>query len=113
MITDERLAEIEARAKAATDGPWYAHNTDDSMFMNCYSVTTSEREPDTEFFDGENCDKTVVAMTLYQERRIVCHEAGKWEEDSEFIAHARTDVPDLVAEVRRLNDLVRSLQTGT
>lgn len=36
----EQIAEIEARAEAATPGPWMSFNTDDTYAMNIYGVTT-------------------------------------------------------------------------
>lgn len=74
-MTDERLAEIEARANAATPGPW---------------PTPAE------------------AGDPYDERIPVDHEGCQvwpWgsSDDMEFAYKARADVPDLIAEVRRLN----------
>ena len=79
-MTPERLAEIRARAEAATEGPWR--------------------------IDG---------------RRVV-YERDGWAEmvtpilhvsaDATFIAAARTDVPELVAEVERLQARVGSCDGG-
>ena len=70
------LDAIEARANAATSGPWEVEAA------------------------------AVVCDRYEDERPGVCgpHDVD-WPllaEDAEFIAHARTDVPALVAEVRRL-----------
>jgi hypothetical protein len=35
----------------------------------------------------------------------------RWDENAHFIAHARTDVPRLIAEIRRLQALLDSRQT--
>ena len=81
-MSEERLQEIEARANAATKGPWIAE-------------------------DGEIRTGVVLhrvgAVPLYK------HVAQDMEygdcmspEDADFMAHARTDVPDLISEVRRL-----------
>lgn len=83
-LTAERLAEIEARANAATPGPWYAEH------------------------------RGVVAGACREVIDIVddCAVSG-WRDypaNQAFIAHAREDVPALVAEVRRLTaalDLAR------
>lgn len=73
-----RLAEIEARVKAATEGPWeYGKRPDGSVWL---STGNPER--------GQ-------------------HYQGDWEgfdADAAFIAHARTDVPYLLAEVKRLRE---------
>ena len=62
-----RLNEIEARANAATEGPW-------DVFMGRI----------------DHPGKSVIAVAYDVAR----------EEDAEFIAHARTDVPALVSVAR-------------
>lgn len=62
-----RLDEIEARANAATEGPW-------NVFMDRI----------------DHPGRSLVA---------VAYDVG-CDEDAEFIAHARTDVPALVAVAR-------------
>jgi hypothetical protein len=71
-LTDQQLDDIDARAQAATAGPW----------------TVSEDYSDVLGPDGD-------------------HLASYWNPTSEtrngeFIAHARQDVPALLAEIRRL-----------
>jgi hypothetical protein len=73
-MTDEELQAIEARANAATPGPW-------EVF--------AEREVSTEHKALMGC--THDGDGVFYER-----------EDAEFVAHARADIPALVAEVRRL-----------
>lgn len=68
-----RLNEIEARANAATEGPWWA---------------------DWRFTDWEVCC-TVGDHGL---PALIASDADG--EDAEFIAHARTDVPDMAAALR-------------
>lgn len=60
-----RLDEIEARANAATEGPWEAHG----------SLITSLTGPGGEVAEASG-------------------------QDTEFIAHSRTDVPDMAAALR-------------
>lgn len=74
-MTEEELQEIEARANAATEGPWDA----------CLSSGVCRAPP------GEDHHSSIGHIRTKQ--------------DQEFIAHARTDVPKLVAEVRRLRKL--------
>lgn len=73
-MTDEQLAEIEARANAATPGPW----------------VQSQRDTWMVYRDGGGTPEVDVG--------------GGYDtkENANFIAHARSDVPALVAEVRRL-----------
>jgi hypothetical protein len=104
-ITDEDLAEIEEIVEAATPGPWYVRFLDDDHAMNLVTVSTvpdagrGERRPD---FDH----REVVAATLVQEPRYVDVGDERWDENAQFIATARRDVPRLVAEVRRLRRLL-------
>ena len=65
-----RLNEIEARANAATEGPWEAHG----------SLITSLTGPGGEVAEASG-------------------------QDTEFIAHARTDVPDMAAALRAVLEL--------
>lgn len=106
-MTEQRLAEIEARANAATRGPWFAHATDDQMFMNAryVSITPGSFHHDegngmAEGWSSQVDSETVVAITLLQSPRLV--DPDEMDENTEFIAAARFDVPALVMEVRRL-----------
>ena len=84
-MTPERLAEIRARAEAATEGPWW---------------TTRNLRPAT-IFSGEGSD--------YND--AVADDAEP--ADATFIAHARTDVPELVAEIERLRELYSAMTPTT
>ena len=70
----KRLDEIEARTRAATEGPWTwaTHSTADGDEWAVFSPAD---------------------WALATNR-------GGWGHDAEFIAHARTDVPALVAVAR-------------
>lgn len=94
-MTPEQLAQIEARANAATPGPWRAMPTEDI---------------DTDADIGES-GATIVceAGGLNTSGRHVWTVAGSTRTsrfgsagDVNFIAHARTDIPALVARVREL-----------
>ena len=71
-----RLNEIEARANAATEGPWY---TTPDYPMVCADSESQGDEYSPELHDGRG---------FYS------------PSDAEFIAHARTDVPDMAAALR-------------
>lgn len=86
-MTDEELAAIKARCAAATPGPW---------------VADSGNEVSAEF------GKFMVDLCLCYTPRCFDHPATA-EDNSMFIAHARTDVPALVAEVERLRSDVARL----
>ncbi|MDX2513905.1 hypothetical protein PV355_01820 [Streptomyces stelliscabiei] len=78
-LSAERLAGIEARADAATAGPWCTDA------WEIYQGT--EYVPGISFWIGETCRGT--------------SELGQDRADAAFVAAARSDVPVLVAEVRR------------
>lgn len=73
ILDDEALAEIEARASAATDGPWQR--------------------------GGNYWDQNTVTADAGKYFIADCH---KNPMSAEFIAHARTDIPALCATVRAL-----------
>ena len=89
-ITAERLAEIEARANAATEGPWRASTG------RTYDTTTGKAAP-VEHYVSRGDDDVGIASDVCDSRT-----GEQSEPNALFIAHARTDVPALVAEVRRL-----------
>lgn len=80
-MTGIDLDAIEARASAATEGPWLA---DEGVFV---------LKPDR---PGFAYDGTIIARVFRDDFGLV------EEADTEFIAAARTDVPALVARVRGL-----------
>ncbi len=83
-MTEEELSEIERRCEAARMGPWtsYIEGRDHTSGSNIILVGPTA-EP--------NDDIDIVGAT---------------EADQDFIAHARSDVPRLLAEVRRLRTLM-------
>lgn len=82
MLTPDQLAAIEARANAATPGPWR------SMVIDADNATV---------WAGGN-----TARTSYRIARVDCRAA----DNVEFVAAAREDVPALLAEVKRLTALL-------
>lgn len=81
-MTEEELAAIEARAIAATEGPWTHDDT------TCSVVADSDKVKDWSITD------------------LVTWENGR------FIANARADVPALIAEVRRLRVQLAKIAGG-
>ncbi|MFJ2033576.1 hypothetical protein [Streptosporangium sp. NPDC087985] len=104
-LTDEELAAIEELAEAATPGPWFIRHLDDEAAMNLVAISTvpdtghGERWPD---FDH----REIVAATLIQHPRYVDVADGRWDENAQFIADARQDIPRLIAEIKRLRQLL-------
>ena len=110
-LSDSDLDEIEERADAATPGPWFVRFLDDVHAMSLYAVST---KPDTgeggRWPDFEQW--TMVAATLVQEPRYADIEDERWIENARFIAHARSDIPRLITEIRRLRALATSGETN-
>jgi hypothetical protein len=79
-LTEQQLTDIENRAQAATAGPWCTDAWE--IYQG------SEYQPGLSMWIGETCRG---GTSLEQDRA-----------DAAFVAAARTDVPALVAAVRRL-----------
>lgn len=76
-MTEQELKEIEERANKATPGPWRV----DESLPNVYIRHDGIGWPIASMFHTAN---------------------GPWKENAEFIAHARTDIPALLADNERL-----------
>jgi hypothetical protein len=78
---------------------------DDVYAMSLIAVSLT---PDTGL--AERCpefDNTeIVAARLVQEPRYVNPFDKRWDENAAFIAAARSDIPRLIAEVKRLRAIV-------
>ena len=81
MSISNRLDQIEARADAATEGPWEKHTVNGWEMVVSYSTDAMIQ---------------LVAEFRHKERDL---------NDAEFIAASRTDVPALVAALRAVLDL--------
>ena len=86
-----RLNEIEARANAATEGPWEWEGKSDEMWPQGENslMATGGAEPEY-----------VLMAWGYDAYGIT----AECDADAEFIAHARTDVPALVAALYEVLD---------
>ena len=92
MLDNERLAAIRERHEKATKGPWW---NDDISWAEIDDITV---------WCGDKDDPECL-LNIGPNFSEMSNEGGKgtqsWN-DAEFIAHARADVPDLLAEVERL-----------
>lgn len=86
-MTEEELSEIEARLQATTAAPW-----EPWICYRCNYLHLGKRDRSAAWVCPDPRNGTLAKPT-----------------DLEFIAHARSDVPALVAEVRRLQDGIRWL----
>ena len=96
-LDDAALDGIEARANAATDGPW------DYPYPGKNYITTPVD------IDVTEADWGGEGLRRY---RLACSDdRNAWRaQDVEFIAHARTDVPALVAALRAEREEVTRLR---
>lgn len=88
-MTDEQLREIEERANAALPGPWSIEldGPDDAMFRPILGLFNPNAPPKSiERFVFDWMDESLNVRN----------------HDAAFIAHAREDIPALIAEIRRL-----------
>ena len=91
-MQDEELNEIEQRISRVRPGPWEAfvftdRNPNDQDFIRIGGFDDSFPDMEvTQFLDG-------------------AHQSVPFQ-DLEFIAHSRQDVPALLAEVRRLREIL-------
>lgn len=97
-MTDEELAAIKARAAYAEQGPWIATRG------RYGPIVWMGAEGASAHFEGEvdfpvwNCDDPQDGCMGEQE---------SWMADAAFIAHAREDVPALIAELERWREIGR------
>ncbi len=100
-MTEERLKEIEARAAAATEGPWYEawyerYNASGDE-MHCGGI----RSRTARLLKYPMIDKVIIRQEDWY--------GAPLKPDMEFIAHARQDIPDLVAALREARQLLGAL----
>lgn len=91
-MTEEELAALEALTEAATAGPWEWNDHD------LHAVSVANDDP----WDPASGQKIIVT------------DSGAYppeKDDAAFIAAARTAVPALIAEVRRLRAVEAKYET--
>ena len=84
------LEAIESRVNAATPGPWHT-KLGDGVTFDIQAVVTSAT--------GEICGH----------RQLGYRDARNYENNADFIAHAREDIPALLAEVKRQADEIEAV----
>lgn len=114
------LDAIEARANAATDGPWealaHAHLAAGCRCLSCDDPAVGWAVDHPAALD---CDDLVATRTGSGEtnafgRPLTRCDAGPLLsfEDANFAAHAREDVPVLIAEIRSLRERLAANTSG-
>lgn len=94
------LDPIKARARAATDGPWawewIAEKSNEWAVGQAFDANGHA-------LAGRIEDHDDMVETIIERRLVGMNESGHASAaDAEFIAHARTDIPALLAEIERL-----------
>lgn len=116
-LTDAQLKEMQARADKADPAPWLAHGTKDDegiSYTRGWIIWTSGK-----WYDGQDEIASADSKGVgggFDKGEFAPAETDDDGQNSnaEFAAHARTDVPLLIAEVRRLrtahNDLLAACE---
>jgi len=100
-MTDEELAAIKARAEAATPGPWECRNAAGTRHDGIVTRIHRVRQRHTSGPTGPS------ALLVESDN----HALGCDQEDAntEFIAHAREDIPALLAELLAWREIGRAV----
>lgn len=104
-MTPKELAEIKARCDAATPGPYKAEldvfEHDDPEIEVCITNIGATTPPTRGYLSLFTAG---TGLKVSEENWPKAH-ASQDLRDAEFFAHARTDVPALLAEIERLRGL--------
>jgi hypothetical protein len=101
-LTDAELDEIELNATRATPGPWFVRQLDDDWASSMVAVSTVPDTGQGERWPAFDAGDIVAATLVQAPVRYVDIRDQDWQGNAAFIAAARTAVPRLVAEIRRL-----------
>jgi hypothetical protein len=96
------------RAQAATPGPRHMRFLDDDAVANLVVVSTvPDDEEGRHRPEWEGSEMVAATLVQFPTPYVAGHD-DRWDENAAFIAYARTDVPRLVAGVRRLRALLEN-----
>jgi len=119
--TPEQIAAIKARAERASPGPWVAWERQHSYRFNPSKPEYKGKGFHTETFiiTAYNDPQAKAPYTIVGQASGIGVDDGPWvtfvkiePNDADFIAHARTDIPALIAEVERLTAERDALKAG-
>ncbi|MEZ5245220.1 MAG: hypothetical protein R2707_09005 [Acidimicrobiales bacterium] len=99
------LGPIEDRLSNSTPGPWFRYAFNDDKFTTSIAVATVP-QPQPTSHRGRFPDvplESFVALTMWPD----VFSSYQADADASFIANAPTDIAALIAEVRRLRELLR------
>ncbi len=103
-MTADRIAAIRARLNKITPWPWFAKRTDDGRCGGIEGL--HNHPPDVECWDSPEAPCPAA-------REIVTTDAGFYGplvSDAEFIAHAPTDIADLLQALEESHARVKVLE---
>ena len=106
MTDDLNLAEIEARAEAATEGPWLWEDWEEDDGPKEFSLTS----PPHTCYGGASKAFPDLRNELIRDDDGYISGEGISKEDRAFIAHARTDIPLLIAAIRERDKKITELE---
>ena len=98
------LAPIKARADAATPGPWRAGRSDMTSYGG-YDGEPFKNVYGPNKYEHPNIPGEMVPESVARGETDLCHE------NAAFIAHARQDIPTLIAVIEKLDAALREFQT--
>lgn len=110
-MTEEQFSEIKARCEAATDGPWVWLDTGGSAWAKklVHVFHPYAGRPLTEFNEVLTTELTGNTDAIKKVEAYIV--GGYWDvdidsakDDFDFIAHSRSDIELLIAEVYRLRN---------
>lgn len=98
MLSEKELLAIEARAKAATPGPWNIEVTNDGERINLFSGELEHRN-----------GVTVADWIAEFEKDCTDHSVEEMEANAWFVSKSRTDIPRLIEAVRMLREILAEI----
>ena len=107
MMTERELTEIEQRCGATPEGPWLVELVECDMFVVRKHVETAAAI-NKKFYPPEvaqrvpEFDVTDRYGYVIHNPKMLCDVSDGLIAKTHFIAHAREDVPKLIAEIREL-----------
>lgn len=115
---DAELQEIEERCNKATAGPWYSNfSRGQESGGKCFYCRNGNPVVKCVTLEGlsyhlhewEDCFQEIISDAGVMIVGNYDYESGgvaSTKEDAEFIAHARQDIPALLAEIKRLQERI-------
>lgn len=103
-MTSEELQTIKERAEKATAGPWTMDRTREQIKGPRYTICNIAFDVDGRFEPETYAAYKAIGGVADEDTNPF------QDEDAAFIAHARSDIPALIAEVERLQALYNELR---